>query len=258
MKTVALTIAGSDPSGGAGIQADLKTFHQLGVYGMSVITLLTIQNTQSVKKVQVLKPDFVLAQLESVIKDILPQAAKTGALGSKPIVEVIAKHAKKMEFPLVVDPVIVSKHGARLLSVQGQRALIRKLFPYATLITPNLLEAMILAKREKRSSLTDIAKAIADLGPKAVLITGIQERDQSIDLFYNEGQFHRFQARWIRTKHTHGTGCTLSAAITAELAQGKKIWDAINIAKKFVTKAIATNPKLGHGFGPLNLHAKLD
>lgn len=258
MKPVALTIAGSDPSGGAGIQADLKTFHQWGVYGMSVITLLTVQNTQSVKAVEILRSTFVAAQLENVLKDIPPQAAKTGALGSANIVEMLAKRSQSFSFPLVVDPVMISKHGVPLLNSQAQKALKQKLLPYATLVTPNFSEAKILANRKEDAPLTDIAKAIADLGPKAVLITGIHQKGRSIDFFHEEGRSYRFQSRWVQTKNTHGIGCTLSAAITAELAKGEKLWDAINISKKFVTKALATNPKLGHGFGPLNHHAKID
>ena len=254
MIPVALTIAGSDPSGGAGIQADLKTFHQFGVYGTAVLTLLTVQNTASVDAVKYLDADFVLAQLDALLEDIPPQAAKTGALGTREIIEALAEKAAQFSFPLVVDPVMISKHGAPLLEKEAQSALRHKLLPRAYLVTPNIHEAMALAAMEYRdsSSLKQAAQTIADLGPKAVLIKGGHLSEEATDLLYTGGQFHSFSARRIETRHTHGTGCTYSAAITAGLAKGADLFQAVATAKQYITRAIETNPGLGHGFGPIN------
>ena len=254
MIPVALTIAGSDPSGGAGIQADLKTFHQFGVYGMSVLTLLTVQNTCRVSLVELLPEVLVLAQLDALLEDIPPQAAKTGALGTREVIEAIAERAAKFSFPLVVDPVMLSKHGAPLMNEDAQASLVQKLLPHATLVTPNLPEAMLLSGREFRgpASLEDAAKAIADLGAGAVLIKGGHLPEDATDLLYLGGEFLRFPAKRIDTPHTHGTGCTHSAAITACLAKGMDILQAVQVAKRYITRAIETNPSLGHGSGPVN------
>ena len=259
MIPAALTIAGSDPSGGAGIQADLKTFHQFGVYGMSVLTLLTVQNTCRVSLVKHLPAELVLAQLDAVLEDIPPQAAKTGALGTREVIEAIAERAAKFSFPLVVDPVMRSKHGAPLMNEDAQASLVHKLLPHATLVTPNLHEAMALSGREFRgpTSLAEAAKAIADLGVRAVLIKGGHLPEDATDLLYMKGNFHRFPAKRIDTPHTHGTGCTHSAAITAALAKGMEILKAVEVAKQYITRAIETNPSLGHGSGPVNHFAPL-
>jgi hydroxymethylpyrimidine/phosphomethylpyrimidine kinase len=258
MMPVALTIAGSDPSGGAGIQADLKTFHQFGVYGTSVVTLLTVQNTCRVSAVETLAAQFVLDQLNAVLEDLPPQAAKTGALGSREVIEAIADRASTFSFPLVVDPVMISKHGAPLLQEEARATLARRLLPCAFLVTPNVHEAMALSGREFRgqeslpSSLEEAARAIADLGPKAVLIKGGHLVADATDLLFVEGRFHSFPGKRVETPHTHGTGCTYSAAITAELAKGVSLLEALSAAKRFITRAIETNPGLGHGFGPVN------
>lgn len=259
MMPVALTIAGSDPSGGAGIQADLKTFHQFGVYGMSVLTLLTVQNTCKVSAVETLAPSFVLAQLEAVLEDLQPQAAKTGALGSGEIIEALADRAAKFTFPLVVDPVMISKHGAPLIQEDARQSLARKLLPHAYLVTPNIYEAMSLAGMEYlgQTSLEEAARAIADLGPRAVLIKGGHLVEEAADLLYADGRFHSFPAKRLETPHTHGTGCTYSAAITAMLAKGSDLVQAIAVAKQYITRAIETNPALGHGFGPVNHFAPI-
>ena len=259
MTPIALTIAGSDPSGGAGIQADLKTFHQRGVYGMSVITLLTVQNTLGVAAVEPLAPRLILAQLDAVLEDLPPQAAKTGALGTVEIIEALAERAAHFSFPLVVDPVMISKHGAPLLAEAARETLVRQLLPQATLVTPNMHEASVLAGRPvtDAASMTEAAKAIAQLGPKAVLVKGGHLSGEANDLLYAEGQFHWFPARRINTKHTHGTGCTYSVAITAELAKGADLRAAIETAKRYITLAIETNPGLGHGAGPVNHHAEI-
>jgi hydroxymethylpyrimidine/phosphomethylpyrimidine kinase len=259
MTPIALTIAGSDPSGGAGIQADLKTFHQRNVYGMSVLTLLTVQNTCSVDAVEPLAPGFVLAQLDSVLADLPPHAAKTGALGTCEIIEAIARRAAHFSFPLVVDPVMISKHGALLLPEEAQKTLVRELLPHAALVTPNLYEASVLSGRQIKdpSSMESAAKDIAQLGPRAVLIKGGHLSGEATDLLYADGLFHLFSARRVETAHTHGTGCTYSAAITAELAKGVGLVAAIETAKRYITRAIETNPGLGRGVGPVNHNAQV-
>ncbi|MDE0864193.1 MAG: bifunctional hydroxymethylpyrimidine kinase/phosphomethylpyrimidine kinase [Rubripirellula sp.] len=256
MIPVALTIAGSDPSGGAGLQADLKTFHQHVVFGTSVVTLLTVQNTQAVLVVKPLASDFVLAQLDAVLGDIPPNAAKTGALGNAEIIEAIAERAKSFGFPLIVDPVMVSKHGAALVDDDAVDAFTHKLLPNAFLVTPNLPEATKLAAME----ITDLrtmkmaAAAIAQSGVENVLIKGGHLDGDAVDVLWSEGQSHTFRAERLETRHTHGTGCVLSAAITARLAQGEALIAAVKAAKQFITTAIQTNPGLGNGFGPVNFH----
>ena len=251
---VALTIAGSDPSGGAGIQADLKTFHQFGVYGMSVPTLLTVQNTFRSGPVEYLSPEFVLLQLEAVLEDIPPQAAKTGALGSARVIEAIAERAARFHFPLVIDPVMIGKHGTPLMAPDAQQVFIEKLLPLAYLVTPNIEEAFALAglKFNGTENLETVARGIAGKGAKNVLITGGHGKTDATDLLLTNDGFERFPSKRIETPHTHGTGCTFSAAITAELALGKNLLDAIASAKRYITCAIETNPGLGHGNGPVN------
>jgi hydroxymethylpyrimidine/phosphomethylpyrimidine kinase len=262
MIPIALTIAGSDPSGGAGIQADLKTFHQFGVYGTSVLTLVTVQNTVEVSRVEVLAADLVAEQLEAVSSDMSLRAAKTGALGSVAIIEEVAARAAEFSFPLVIDPVMISKHGASLLSEPARSALVHELLPHAFLLTPNLQEAFAICGIESwdQRGVEYAARAIADLGPQAVLVKGghlhgdapeAPETEAKDTLFW-KGELHHFTAPRIRTKNTHGTGCTLSAAITACLAQGMGLIAAVETAKRFITRAIETNPGIGKGYGPVN------
>ena len=260
MKPVALTIGGSDPSGGAGIQADLKTFHQFGVYGMSVITLVTVQNTQRVSAVEPLAPDLVRRQLEAVVEDIPPQAAKTGALGTAEIIEVVAESARGFSIPLIVDPVMISKHGAELMSPQARHTLVRRLLPETFLVTPNLHEAEILAgvRVKNESSMQEAARRIAEMGPKAVLVKGGHLKGEAVDLLYYQGKIQRFAAPREVTKQTHGAGCTYSAAITAEMARGRTLEAAVRLAKQYISRAIAENPGLGRGAGPLNHHARIE
>lgn len=292
MLPIALTIAGSDPSGGAGIQADLKTFHQFGVYGTSVITLLTVQNTQRVSRVEVTPAPLVIEQLDAVLEDMTPGAAKTGALGSAEVIRAVAERARRFAFPLVVDPVLISKHGAPLLAGSAVSTLTGELLPCAFLVTPNYLEALALtgqslspdsnsAARTHSGWLESLAKAIAAMGPKAVLIkgghwpsetaapeSGTVPRDASAkssapesvaeDLLYYENGFYRFASPRIATRHTHGTGCTYSAAITALLARGVALPEAVRAAKTFIHRAIETNPALGQGHGPVNHFAPVE
>ena len=257
MLPVALTIAGSDPIGGAGIQADLKTFHQFGVYGEAVITLLTVQNTVRLERVDCIPAELVLAQLRAILEDIPPQAAKTGALGNREIVEAIAAAAADFRFPLVVDPVMISKHGQPLISPEAIVAVRDLLLPRAALVCPNLQEAEQLSGMPVRSvdDMRAAAKRLCEMGAKAVLVKGGHLQGSAVDVLYDGQDWREFAAPHFDTPHTHGTGCTLSAAIAAEMARGATIHAAVARAKSYVTQAIRSNPGLGHGAGPLNHHA---
>ena len=254
MVPIALTIAGSDPSGGAGIQADLKSFHQHGVYGTSVVTLLTVQNTRSVDRVETMPVDLVLEQLDAVLADVAPQAAKTGALGSAPLVEAIADAARSFDFPLVVDPVMISKHGAALLSHDAAEAVREVLLPRAFLVTPNLHEAGALTGREVTTlaQARDAARAIADLGATAVLVKGGHLDGAPVDVLLHDGVLQEIGGERIDTHHTHGTGCTYGAAITSRLARGEQLLEAVRGAKAWLTEALRTAPGIGGGVGPVN------
>lgn len=256
MTPVAMTIAGSDPSGGAGLQADLKTFHQHGVYGTSVVTLLTVQNTLGVSAVEVLSSEFVLAQFDAVESDIPPAAAKTGALGDAAIVAAVAERTKTCSFPLVVDPVMVSKHGAPLMDEDAVEVLLKKLLPNAFLVTPNLPEAARLSGMDvtDRPAMEEAAGAIARLGVKNVLVKGGHLKGDAVDLLWRDGEVHWLEAGRVDTRHTHGAGCVLSAAITARLAKGEDLTGAVEGAKRFVTTGLQNAPGLGRGWGPLGLH----
>lgn len=257
VKPVALTIAGSDPSGGAGLQADLKTFHQFGVYGEAAVTLLTVQNTTNVYAVKTMEPDLVVAQVRAAIDDIPPQAAKTGALGDAAIVEAVSELAAGFGFPLVVDPVMISKHGAALMADPARAALVARLLPHAALVTPNLPEAASISGLpvDTPAAMREAARAIHGLSGACVLVKGGHLAGAALDILFDGRDFHEFSAPRIDTPHTHGTGCTYSAAITACLALGLPLVDAVARGKAFVSAAIATNPGLGHGCGPLNHHA---
>ena len=246
MLPAALTIAGSDPSGGAGLQADLKTFHAFGVYGQAVVTLITVQNSVRVSRVEVLPAGLVAEQIAAVLEDIPPAAIKTGALGSPEIVRAVARAAAGFAAPLVVDPILLSTQGAPLLTDTDA---IRELLPYAALVTPNVPEAVAL------TSLGDprqAARALYGMGARAVLIKGGHLAGDAVDLYFDGRNFREFRSSRIETRHTHGTGCTYSAAIVASLALGLTMEDAIARAKRFITEAIRTNPGLGRGAGPVN------
>ena len=259
MTPVALTIAGSDPSGGAGIQADLKTFHQFGVYGEAVITLVTVQNSMRVSRVKVMPAEIVLEQLQALLEDIPPVAAKTGALGSAAVAGAVARAAEKFAFPLVVDPVMISKHGQALLSRRAGRIIREELLPRAALVTPNVPEAEALTGIPIRAA-DDVRRAackLRELGARAVLIKGGHMEGDATDIFLDGVEWREFPGRRIDTRHTHGTGCTFSAAITAGLARGLALVDAICAAKLFIQEAIRSNPGLGNGCGPVNHHARI-
>ncbi|HLK19298.1 MAG TPA: bifunctional hydroxymethylpyrimidine kinase/phosphomethylpyrimidine kinase [Bryobacteraceae bacterium] len=256
-RPVALTIAGSDPSGGAGIQADLKTFHQFGVYGEAAVTLVTVQNTTGVSRVECLAADLVTDQIRAAISDIPPGAAKTGALGNRAIIHAVAELAGEFGFPLVVDPVMVSKHGAALLREDAVETLKTRLLPRAFLATPNLEEAALLAGMVVNdvSSMREAAQRIRDLGAQAILVKGGHLKGDAVDVLLYRDEWTEFVAPRIDTRHTHGTGCTYSAAIAASLARGDDLPTAIQLAKRYITEAIRTNPGLGVGSGPVNHHA---
>ena len=255
---VAMTIAGSDPSGGAGLQADLKTFHQFGVYGMAVPTLLTVQNTRAVELVSAVDPHLVQAQLECVQRDIRTDAAKTGALGTDAIVRAVARWAQDSGVPTVVDPVILSTSGNMLASEKAVSAMARYLLPACFLITPNLHEAGLLADMEVGDlpSMRVAAERIAKLGVRRVLVTGGHLRGDATDLLWIDGEVATFTCKRLGIATKHGTGCTYSAAITALLALGRPPIQAVEEAKLFVSEAIRSAPRLGSGHGPLNHHAR--
>lgn len=253
---VALTIAGSDSGGGAGIQADLKTFQRFGVFGASALTLVTAQNTIGVQAIELLPAAFVAQQIAAVAEDFEVRAAKTGALGSPEIIEAVVGALEKHTPPaLVVDPVMVSKHGDPLLAPDAAAVLKKLLIPMAFLVTPNLHEAAALLGRpvETEADMRDAARAICDLGAGAALVKGGHlAGGEAVDLFFDGSGFTRFAASRVDTPHTHGTGCTYSAAIVALLARGETIRDAVREAKAFITRAIAKAPGIGHGHGPVD------
>jgi len=259
MKRV-LTIAGSDSGGGAGIQADLKTFASLGVYGMSVITSITAQNTIGVQGIHDLPPEFVALQIDSVISDIGVDAAKTGMLSSSAIIDVAASKVKKYKIPnLVIDPVMYAKSGDPLLRPDAKDTLINKLFPLSILITPNIPEAEFLSGI-KIKGIEDMKKAGRKIKKRVgadVLVKGGHLRGKAVDILYTDGEFFIFESERIDTKNTHGTGCTYSAAIASELAKGYSLYDAVKSAKVFITDAIKNSIEIGKGKGPTNPIASL-
>ena len=252
---VALTVAGSDSGGGAGIQADLKTFAAHGVYGVSAITAVTAQNTQVVSAVQVLKPAMVLAQIGALITDFQVAALKTGMLANATMVEAVARAIRSAELaPLVVDPVMVAKSGDRLLDERAVAALIAQLLPLAALVTPNLPETEVLTGMSVRTleDQREAARRIVGLGARAVVVKGGHAHSEEIvDLLFDGKTFTEFHTVRLPGTNTHGTGCTFSAAITAQLALGRGIQEAIPLAQAYVAKAIQNAPGLGHGHGPM-------
>lgn len=252
----ALTIAGSDSGGGAGIQADLKTFQALGVYGMTAITAVTVQNTKGVSGYEELSPETVAEQVRAVVTDIGIDASKTGMLASAPIVEAVADVVAELQVSnLVVDPVFMSKHGHALLEDDAVEALRGRLLPLALLVTPNLPEASGLAGFPVRTpqDMERAGEAILELGPTAVLVkSGHLEEGDTTDLLVTADGILPMAGERIDTPHTHGTGCVLSAAITAHLARGEELLEAVRRGKEFVTEAIRAALPLGQGIGPVN------
>jgi len=251
----ALTIAGSDSSAGAGIQADLKTFAAHGVYGTSAITAITAQNTLGVIEAEALSADLVTAQIEAVMADIGAHAAKTGMLANAAIVEAVAAAIDDLEIPLVVvDPVMMATSGHRLLDDEALGAMKSELLSRALVVTPNVPEAEALSQRpiHTEEDLREAARRIHILGPTAVLITGGHFPSAGIiDLLYDGHRFTEFRAERVESTSTHGTGCTFAAALTAHLAIGRPLEEAIALAQQYVAGAIRNAPGLGRGHGPL-------
>ncbi len=251
----ALTIAGSDSGGGAGIQADLKTFLALGVHGMSAICALTAQNTKGVSAGQSVAPWFVKEQISQVSADFEIAAAKTGMLSRRAIVEVVAESVRKFAIPnLVVDPVFVSKNQDILLTSDSIDSLVSDLLPLATVITPNLQEAALLTGREigNLAGMREAARALHAMGPTYVLVKGGHLDAEATDVLYDGETFTDLTAERIESQNTHGTGCTLSAAIAACLAKGMPVPEAVKAAKDYVTGAIRYGLEVGKGYGPTN------
>jgi hydroxymethylpyrimidine/phosphomethylpyrimidine kinase len=253
-----LTIAGSDSGGGAGIQADLKTITVLGGYGMSAITALTAQNTIGVQGVHSVPVEFIRLQMKSVLSDIGADAAKTGMLATPEIVLAVAEELKQNHIEtIVVDPVMVAKSGDSLLSEEARHTIKEALLPLATMVTPNLPEASVLCgfPVEDPDAMQSAAKKIHELGPRYVLIKGGHLTGRAVDLLFDGSSFQSFDAPRLGNRNTHGTGCTYSAALATLLAQGLKAQEAVQAAKRFITRAIATGLAIGSGHGPTNHYA---
>ena len=250
----ALTIAGSDSGGGAGIQADLKTFSAYRVFGMSVITAVTAQNSLGVQAVECLPPSLVARQLSSVLEDFGADAAKCGMLGTAAIVEAVAAGLRARPVArLVVDPVMAATSGDALLEPDAVSKVTKSLLPLALVVTPNLSEAEALAGMpvSSRADMEEAARRIHKLGPRHVLVKGGHLKGDAVDLLYNGREFTAFQAPRIESDNTHGSGCTFSAAIAASLAQGRPLAEAVRDAKAYVMRAIREGFALGRGVGAL-------
>lgn len=253
----ALTIAGSDSGGGAGIQADLKTFQELGVFGTSALTAVTAQNTLGVHGVYPMTVEAVVSQIQAIGDDIGADALKTGMLFNAEIIVAVSEMIKKYQWEnIVIDPVMIAKGGASLLQTEATVALKKYLLPLAKVLTPNIPEAEVLTGMtiRTREQKQNAAKSLYELGASHIIIKGGHDEvpTESTDLFYNGKEFYTFTRKRITTKNTHGTGCTFSAAITAELAKGANIYDAVVTAKDFIQAAIEDQFEIGHGHGPTN------
>lgn len=253
----ALTIAGSDSGGGAGIQADLKTFQELDVFGMSALTAVTAQNTLGVQAVYPMTAEAVSKQIESIGEDMGADAIKTGMLFNAEIIKAVAKKIEYYHWNhVVVDPVMIAKGGASLLQLEAISALKQYLLPLAMVITPNIPEAEVLTGISIRTNedKQEAAKRLFDLGVKHVVVKGghDEDTDVSVDYLYDGKEFTTFTSKRIPTKNTHGTGCTFSAAVTAELAKGSSVYEAVSKAKHFIQAAIEDQLLIGQGHGPTN------
>ena len=252
----ALTIAGSDSGGGAGIQADLKTFQELNVFGMSAITAVTAQNTLGVQGVYPMSIEAVVVQIKSIATDLNPNAVKTGMLFSSELIQAVSREIKQANWgKVVVDPVMIAKGGAALLQEEAVEALIKHLIPLAYVITPNIPEAEVITgiKIVTFEERKVAARKIIEMGAKHVVIKGGHDDSEVvIDLLYDGENFFEFHSKRAYTKHTHGTGCTFAAVITAELAKEQSIYDALPIAKGFIQAAIEDELGIGSGHGPTN------
>ena len=254
MLAKALTIAGSDSGGGAGIQADLKTFAALNVYGMSALTAITAQNTCGVNGVQAIEPDLVAEQIRAVAEDIGIHAAKTGMLFSAAIIQIVARTVQETgSYPLVVDPVMVATSGDRLLQPEAEASLQRDLMPLATVVTPNLDETAVLVGHEVASleAMQDAARQLVANGAPAVVVKGGHAISKATDVFYDGVTMELLQDDVVPTHNTHGTGCTFSAAICALLARGAPRLEAVRRAKTYITGALRHSLTIGQGSGPV-------
>ena len=254
-KIPTLTIAGSDSSGGAGVQADLKTFSAIGTYGMSVITAITAQNTQGVFLVEDLSKEIIEKQIEVVFEDIEPKAIKIGMVSSPEIINTIVNTLKKYNPKyLVVDPVMISKSGYSLLKPEAKKSLIEELIPMAYIITPNTQEAEEITglKINNVHDMREVGKKILQLGPKYVLMKGGHLEGDAVDVLISKDTFEVFKEERLYRKNTHGTGCTLSSAITSHLALGYDIVEAVKLSKEYITESIRESFDIGKGVGPVN------
>jgi hydroxymethylpyrimidine/phosphomethylpyrimidine kinase len=254
MLAKALTIAGSDSGGGAGIQADLKTFAALNVYGMSALTAITAQNTCGVTAVQAIDPNVVEAQIRAVTSDIGVDAVKTGMLFAAPIIDRVAQAIRDLALPnVVVDPVMVATSGDRLLQPDAEESLRVTLLPLATIATPNLDETAVLVGHAVKGleAMQAAAKAIVEMGVNAVLVKGGHATEKATDVFYDGTTMELLAGEVVATRNTHGTGCTLSSAIAAYLARGLPLLDAVRQAKSYLTGALKQSLSIGRGSGPV-------
>lgn len=255
MAATALSIAGSDSGAGAGIQADLKTFHAMGVYGLTAVTAVTAQNTVEVRSIQEIGPDVVRDQLECVFEDFSVGAVKIGMIPSAGVAEAVAGVLRGRELPVVLDPVMVATSGGRLVASDQVRAVTTALFPLAGLLTPNLIEASALLGREIRTTvqMREAARELLALGPARVVVKGGHlGTDAATDVYCDPERCIDLQGELVRSGSTHGSGCTFASAIAAALALGSGWPDAVRRAKWFVTEAIRRGPALGRGHGPVN------
>ena len=253
MKT-ALTIAGSDCSGGAGIEADLKTMTMNGVYAMSAITALTAQNTTGVRGIYESTPEFLAQQIDAVFEDIFPDAVKIGMVSSSELISVIADRLRYYKAKnIVVDPVMVATSGSSLMKTDAVQKLIEELLPIATLVTPNIPEAQVLSGKtiESKEDMLSAAKLIGDTYGCAVLLKGGHSINDANDLLYLNGKLVWFEGKRIDNPNTHGTGCTLSSAIASNLAKGFSLEEAVGRAKSYISSALSAQLDLGKGFGPM-------
>ncbi|MGC8659548.1 MAG: bifunctional hydroxymethylpyrimidine kinase/phosphomethylpyrimidine kinase [Desulfomonilaceae bacterium] len=255
-----LSIAGSDSGGGAGIQGDLKTILSLGGYGLSVITAITAQNTLGAHSIKLVDPGFVARQIDVVLDDIGADCVKTGMLGNGAIVEAVADQLTKHKVEkLVVDPVMKTKTNSTLLDESGRETMISKLFPICYLLTPNIPEAEIFSGREIRNidDMKKAAKKLQKMGPRFVLVKGGHLKDAPVDVLHDGQHYYEFETLRVRTRHTHGTGCTLSAAISTFLARGLPVMECIDKAKRYLYRALRFSLGIGKGIGPLNHYASI-
>ena len=255
MLKTALSIAGSDCSGGAGIQADIKTMTMNGVYAMSAITAMTAQNTTGVRAIQESTPDFLKQQMDAVFEDIFPDAVKIGMVSSGELIRVIAERLRYYDAKnVVVDPVMVASAGSSLIKQEAVQTLIQELLPISTLVTPNIPEAQVLSSLtiETKEEMIAAAKQIGDKYQCAVLLKGGHSINDANDLLYADGELHWFEGKRIHNPNTHGTGCTLSSAIASNLAKGYTLAESIQRAKDYISGALAARLNLGKGSGPMN------